>query len=73
MSGGQHVSTTDLGVVPPGWSIKQAAEVNGDGTTDLIWQSNNGQTLAWTMTGGQHVSTNDLGTVPSVWHIQPTG
>jgi VCBS repeat protein len=50
------------------------SDFNGDGTSDIIWQSKStGQRYLWTMSGGQHTGNADLGFVSTDWDIVGTG
>jgi hypothetical protein len=73
----QVLSTTDLGIVPPGWTIAGTGDFNGDGMSDILWRNSNGDTSMWLMTGNgpqvQVSSTSDLGLVPTSWSVALTG
>jgi hypothetical protein len=73
----QVLSTTDLGIVPPGWTIAGTGDFNGDGMSDILWRNSNGDTSMWLMTGNgpqvQVSSTNDLGLIPTSWNVALTG
>jgi glucose/arabinose dehydrogenase len=35
-----------------GWTVSHMGDLNGDGTTDLVWRHTDGSTVAWLMHGG---------------------
>ena len=35
----------------PTWHVKAAADFNGDGKADILWQNDNGQAAIWLMNG----------------------
>jgi Cellulase (glycosyl hydrolase family 5)/FG-GAP-like repeat len=73
----QAAAMIDLGVVPTSWNIVRTGDFNGDGYTDILWQSANGDTGVWLMTGAatqvQMSSWTDFGVVSTSWNIAGTG
>jgi hypothetical protein len=59
----------------PSWQVKGTGDFNGDGKSDIVWQSSDGTPAIWLMDG---MSTIGIGAVgpfnpgPS-WQIQGTG
>jgi hypothetical protein len=52
------------------WELVGAADFNGDGKPDLIWQNTaSGQRAIWLMNGTTNVSSVSLGTVTTDWEI----
>jgi hypothetical protein len=56
-------STASLGTVPRAWSIKQTADCDGDGKSDIPWEDGSGNVAVWFMNGGTIASTAGLGNV----------
>jgi predicted alpha-1,2-mannosidase len=52
------------------WELVGAADFNGDGKPDLIWQNTaSGQRAIWLMNGTTYLSSVSLGTVATDWDI----
>ena len=52
------------------WVVKGAADLNGDGDADIIWQNTNGQAGAWLMSGATVLSAVNVGANPGTsWHV----
>jgi hypothetical protein len=47
-------------------------DFGGDGTSDLLWRSDNGQVITWSMNGHTYGGAN-LGTLAANWQIADTG
>ena len=59
----------DLGVVSADWRFVGAADFNGDGKTDILWENNvNGDRGFWLMNGTVYSSWVDLGYFTTDWH-----
>jgi hypothetical protein len=73
----QVLAVTDLGIVPPSWSVAQTGDFNGDGKADILWRNMNGDASIWLMTANgtqmQVLSVTDLGVVPTSWNVMHTG
>jgi len=71
MNGATPSSEVSLGVVPTAWRIAAAADFNGDGQTDLLWQNpQTGQRALGLMSGTAQISAADLGIDPTGWSIE---
>src|SRR4051794_20089326 len=44
-------------------------DFNGDGTTDILWRSESGDTGLWLMQNGQRVGNVNEGNTPTNWHM----
>jgi hypothetical protein len=71
MDGTHVVSIGAAGSFNPGpsWQIKGAADFNGEGISDILWQSSDGTPAIWLMDG---LSATDVAALPnsgSDWHI----
>ena len=59
----------------PSWQIKDTGDFNGDGKSDILWQSSNGTPAIWLMDGTNAVTVGAAGSFnpgPS-WQIKDTG
>ena len=70
MKGASVLSSGGLGNVPTTWSIVQTGDYNGDGTSDLLWRDNLGNTSIWFMNGTAVASTAGVGNIPTNWTVQ---
>jgi hypothetical protein len=50
-----------------------AADFNGDGQADILWQNSSGARAIWLMTGTVHTGSVNLGTVATSWNIVGSG
>lgn len=77
MNGTQFVSSQATGVpVDPSWTLNEMADLNGDGTTDYLWQNVVSADVGiWFMdaNGNQILSSAALPSVSSDWFIAATG
>ena len=72
-SGGQHL---DLGFTKgPTWSLAAVADVDGDGTSDILWRNiATSQVDQWQMKNGNWSKSIDLGaTKDAAWQLAGTG
>jgi hypothetical protein len=53
--------------------VEGHADLNGDGTGDLLWRRDDGRTYLWRQNADGTRSELDLGFVPREWKIQQTG
>ena len=59
-----------LAGIPPEWRMVGAADFDGDGHTDIVWEDvSTGQRSLWLMNGTAIKGFGDLGTVGTAWHI----
>jgi len=69
-------SIAAFGINGPGrdWHIVGAADFNGDGHADLVWENrSNGLRAIWIMINNQFDHAISLGTVSTDWHIAGAG
>jgi hypothetical protein len=72
---GTAVAGTALAGSNPGsgWQVMGAADIDGDGMTDILWQSSGGQAAAWLMSGTNVRSSAAIGDNPgTAWHVIAT-
>jgi hypothetical protein len=54
----------------PSWHILGAGDYNGDGKSDILWQSDSGRASVWLMNGTTPTFEGLVGTNPGpTWHI----
>jgi alpha-L-fucosidase 2 len=69
-TGNQALTLTVTQQAANPWELVGAADFNGDGKPDLIWQNTvSGQRAIWPMNGTTYVSSVSLGTVTTDWDI----
>jgi hypothetical protein len=58
--------------IPENWILAGTADMDGNGTSDLLWRNlTDGTTYVWRMNGTQIASTQQIGgEVPSDWEVQ---
>ena len=54
-------------------ALKVRADFNGDGKSDILWQSTSGARIIWLMNGTTFVRSVSLGTVATSWNIVGSG
>ena len=48
----------------------RAADTNGDGKSDILWQGTNGQAVVWQMSGTNILTNAAIGPNPGTsWHM----
>ena len=52
------------------WQIKAAADFNGDGKADILWQNDDGTPAIWLMDGTNGIGSAVLGNPGADWHIK---
>ena len=77
MDGTTAVSAGAIGSFNPGpsWHVKDDGDFNGDGNSDILWQSTDGTPAIWLMDGRNPSSAGAVGSSnpgPS-WQIKATG
>lgn len=55
-----------------GWTALASTDINGDGTPDVIWKSDNGDVAAWVVGNGQIISMQRFGSMQG-WQAAGTG
>jgi hypothetical protein len=70
MTGTVHTGSVSLGTVATSWNIVGAADFNGDGQMDILWQNSSGARAIWLMNGTTYSSSVYFGTVATSWNIR---
>src|SRR2546430_1486512 len=73
MTGTVLAGSVSLGTVATSWNIVGAADFNGDGQADILWQNSSGARAIWLMNGTVHTGSVNLGTVATSWNIVGSG
>jgi serralysin len=55
------------------WHLVGAADVNGDGKADILWQNSNGTPAVWFMNGTSLLSGAALPNPGTPWHALAIG
>ena len=55
----------------PSWQVKGTGDFNGDGKSDILWQSSDGTPAIWLMDGTNALSVSAAGSFnPGMdWHV----
>ena len=66
----QHThSLRDIARCRAHWHVMAAADFNGDGKADILWQDDNGLPAIWTMNGSNAIRYATLPNVGPTWHV----
>jgi hypothetical protein len=73
MDGTSLIAGADVGFDPgAAWQVQEAADFNGDGKADILWQNADGTPAVWPMDGFSVVSGANVGFNPGPnWHVVP--
>ena len=69
MDGTTITAGTYLPDVGPAWHVAEAADFNGDGKSDILWQHDSGLPAIWTMDGTNITAGTYLPNPGSDWHL----
>src|SRR5262245_4093844 len=70
--GGRFFGQGDLQSNDPTWHVKAAADFDGDGKSDIVWQNDNGAVAIWLMNGVQTRADGQLNITQNngpTWHV----
>ena len=57
-------------ILGPTWHVAAAADFNGDGKADILWQNDSGRPAIWTMDGTNHHRLERLCPIAGpAWHV----
>ncbi|MBV8969390.1 MAG: VCBS repeat-containing protein [Verrucomicrobia bacterium] len=73
MDKGTPVVSRNLPTVDPSWHIAGVGDFIGNGQSDLVWESTNGDHLIWIMNAGVPQFALNLLTVGGGWHVVGAG
>ena len=73
MDGTSLIAGANVGLNPgAAWQIHDAADYNGDGKADILWQNADGTPAVWLMDGLNVAGGANVGSNPgSGWHVIP--
>ena len=61
-------------MLEPTWHVVAAADFNGDGKSDILWQGDNGTAAIWLMDGTNATLSGRGRSNPGpTWHVKGTG
>ena len=73
-STGQWINSVSSGTHPAGYQVVGVGDLNGNGTTDILWQNTtSGDVDEWLINNGQWAGSVDLGTHPGNYQIAGVG
>ena len=68
MSNGHVSAGGAVGVVSSAWQLVGIGDVNGDGTSDVLWRNTaTGQVTSWVIDNGHVAGSGAVGHVSTAW------